>query len=299
MIKEISSQGVAPSPPPSPPMAPTKFAVPMIPSTPDQTGALAPAEFSKFSLEASVPEVSGYDVGGLHLGGQYAGQRGPMPPQKYMVWKGSETEAPEGCSWHPLAGKDGNPTPGFTPTAYPPRPICFVPFPGNPNDNNHTPGEYPLSWVNITEFMCNKLSQCLGPEFSRFDVSTSSRSPAFDLSFATRVLSVSGMEHTPGVKSWYGVDTNPSTGTLVAEFDCPADAWFFTGSNADDSMPYSILMEIALQTCGILTSVNKAPLTMDRDNILFRNLDASAKLIKNVDSGTRRSRTRPRPPATR
>ena len=52
-------------------------------------------------------------------------------------------------------------------------------------------------------------------------------------------------------------------------------------------MPYSILMEIALQTCGVLTTWNKAPLTLartcNRDNILFRNLDATAKLIRNVD----------------
>ena len=42
-------------------------------------------------------------------------------------------------------------------------------------------------------------------------------------------------------------------------------------------------MEIGLQTSGILTSWVKAPLCMDRDNILFRNLDATATLTKNVD----------------
>ena len=192
-----------------------------------------------------------------------------------------------GLTWHPLAGKDGNPTPGFTPTSFPPRPIAFVPFPGNPNDNNHTPGELPLSWVNMCEFMCNKLSCCLGPEYERFDVSTSSRSPAFDLGFTTRVLTVTGMEEEPGNNKWYNVDCNPGTGTMTAEFDCPADAWFFEGSSNDGFMPYSILMEIALQTCGVLTTWNKAPLTLartcNRDNILFRNLDATAKLIRNVD----------------
>ena len=74
---------------------------------------------------------------------------------------------------------------------------------------------------------------------------------------------------------------------MTAEFDCPADAWFFEGSSNDSFMPYSILMEIALQTCGVLTTWNKAPLTLartcNRDNILFRNLDATAKLIRNVD----------------
>jgi 3-hydroxymyristoyl/3-hydroxydecanoyl-(acyl carrier protein) dehydratase len=45
-------------------------------------------------------------------------------------------------------------------------------------------------------------------------------------------------------------------------------------------------MEIALQTCGILTSWNKAPVTLAVThgyNLLFRNLDATAKLYKNVE----------------
>ena len=99
----------------------------------------------------------------------------------------------------------------------------------------------------------------------------------------TRVLSVSGIEKAAPGKSFHGVDTNPSKGTMVAEFDVPGDAWFFQGSSSPDLMPYSILMEIGLQTSGILTSWVKAPLTMDRDNILFRNLDATAKLLRRVD----------------
>ena len=93
-------------------------------------------------------------------------------------------------------------------------------------------------------------------------MSTSSRSPAFDLAFTTRVISVTGMETEPGNNKWYNVDCNPGTGTMTAEFDCPADAWFFEGSSNDGFMPYSILMEIALQTCGVLTTWNKAPLTL-------------------------------------
>ena len=180
-------------------------------------------------------------------------------------------KGPKGqLSWHPLAGKTGNPTPGFQPTAFPPRAITFLPFPNNPNDNNHEPGVLPLSWVNLSEFMCNKVSLCLGDEFKRFDDSTTSRSPAFDLQVVTRVLSVTGMEKG----SFYGVDVNPAKGTMVAEFDCPADAWFFKANSNDQLMPYSIMMEIGLQTSGILTSWVKAPLTMNKDNILFRNLDA-------------------------
>ena len=211
------------------------------------------------------------------------------PPERYMRW-GAPRGEEETLSWHPLAGVNGNPTPGFTPTAFPPRPIAFLPFPNNPNDNNHTPGELPLSWVNMCEFMCNKVSKCLGDEFQRFDESTTSRSPAWDLALVTRVLSVTDLEHG----SFYNVDVNPAKGTMVAEFDCPADAWFYRANSADHHMPYSILMEIGLQTSGILTSWVKAPLTMDRDNILFRNLDATAELVRDVDLRGKRFATCPR-----
>eukprot|EP00939_MAST-03C_sp_MAST-3C-sp1_P002650 g2650.t1 len=181
-------------------------------------------------------------------------------------------------SWHPLAGVDGNPVPGFAPTRFPPRPIAFLPFPGNPLDTNHTPGVLPLSWFNMCEFMCNRVSKCLGDEFAIFDDSNTSRSPAWDLALVTRVLSVADLEQG----SFFGVDTNPSKGSMIAQFDCPRDAWFFRGSSNDDLMPYSILMEIGLQTAGILTSWVKAPLTMKRKNILFRNLDATATLTKPI-----------------
>jgi len=223
--------------------------------------------------------AEGHAAGGLHLSG---GFRSALPPKEFMRWNGKVATS-NGLTWHPLAGKGGNPTPGFRPTAYPPRPICFLPFPGNPNDNNHAPGEFPLSWVNMCEFMCNNVSACLGDDFKCFDESTTSRSPAFDLALATRVLGVEGMESERGVPKWFGVDCNPATGTMTAEFDCPADAWFYAASSSEEFMPYSILMEIALQTCGILTSWNKAPLTMPSHNILFRNLDATATLLKHVD----------------
>merc|ERR1711871_1632856 len=208
-----------------------------------------------------------------------SGRRAPKPIQPPRNSLKSDPNAPNALIWHPLAGKNGNPTPYFDPTDYPPRPITFIPFPNNPNDNNHTPGELPLSWVNMCEFMRNKVSNCLGDEFQRFDDSTTSRSPAWDLALVTRVLSVTDLERG----SFYNVDLNPAKGTMIAEFDCPADAWIYRGSSADSHMPYSILMEIALQPSGILTSWVKAPLTTDKDNILFRNLDATAELVKNVD----------------
>ena len=109
-----------------------------------------------------------------------------------------------------------------------------------------------------------------GQEFKRFDNSTTS---------LTRVLSVTNLEKG----KFYNVDVNPSKGTMVAQFDVPEDAWFFKANSRDGLMLYSILMEIGLQTSGILTSWVKAPLTMDKDDILFRNLGATAELIKYID----------------
>jgi len=200
------------------------------------------------------------------------------PPAKFMKW--GMPKGPEAINtWHPLAGKNGAPVPGFAPTEFPPRKIAFLPFPGNPADNNHTPGELPLGWYNLTEFTTNRTSKCLGMEFARFDESETSKMPAFDLQLVTRVLEVTGMEKG----NFHGVDCNPGKGTMVAEFDCPSDAWFYKAGSADNHMPYSILMEIALQVSGVLTSWLKAPLTLDKDNLLFRNLDATATLVKDID----------------
>ncbi|GBG32344.1 Hypothetical Protein FCC1311_085692 [Hondaea fermentalgiana] len=184
--------------------------------------------------------------------------------------------APKEMSWHPMARIPGNPTPSFAPSAYKPRNIAFTPFPGNPNDNDHTPGKMPLTWFNMAEFMAGKVSMCLGPEFAKFDNSNTSRSPAWDLALVTRAVSVSDLKHV----NYRNIDLDPSKGTMVGEFDCPADAWFYKGACNDAHMPYSILMEIALQTSGVLTSVLKAPLTMEKDDILFRNLDANAEFVR-------------------
>mmetsp|Transcript_23938 Transcript_23938/g.38192 ORF Transcript_23938/g.38192 Transcript_23938/m.38192 type:complete len:1138 (+) Transcript_23938:213-3626(+) len=184
--------------------------------------------------------------------------------------------APSKIHWHPMSKIPGNPTPSFSPSAFPPRAVAFTPFPGNPLDNNHVPGEMPLNWFNMSEFMCGKVSNCLGPEFQRFDVSSTSRSPAFDLALVTRVVKWDDIEMGP----FYNIDCNPGKGTMIGEFDCPADAWFYDASCNDSHMPYSILMEIGLQTSGVLTSVLKAPLTMDKDDILFRNLDADAEMVR-------------------
>ena len=170
--------------------------------------------------------------------------------------------------WHPLAGVQGNPTPSFVPTALQPRAIQFAPFPGNPLDQDHTPGEFPLSWYNICEFQYGKLANCFGPAFDRYDHgSTASRMPGFELAMLTRILDVTNRDQ-------------PAKATMTSEFDCPRDAWFFQRKN--HVAPYCIIMEMGLQTAGFLSAITTA-LKNDDADALFRNLDCKAEMLKEVD----------------
>ncbi|MFO0805949.1 MAG: beta-ketoacyl synthase N-terminal-like domain-containing protein [Gemmataceae bacterium] len=60
----------------------------------------------------------------------------------------------------------------------------------------------------------------------------------------------------------------------VAEYDVPPDAWYFE-ANRSDRMPFSVLLEIALQPCGWLAAWCGSALTNEQD-IKFRNLGGKA-----------------------
>ena len=63
-------------------------------------------------------------------------------------------------------------------------------------------------------------------------------------------------------------------GSAVAEYDVPADAWYFA-ANRCNRMPYSVLNEIALQACGWMAAYLGAALTSP-DDLHFRNLGGNA-----------------------
>ena len=60
----------------------------------------------------------------------------------------------------------------------------------------------------------------------------------------------------------------------VAEYDVPPDAWYFD-ANRCPRMPFSVLLEIALQPCGWLAAYCGSALTSDTD-LSFRNLGGKA-----------------------
>ena len=70
-------------------------------------------------------------------------------------------------------------------------------------------------------------------------------------------------------------------GWIEAEFDIPADGWFFR-ANRTDTIPFCILLEIALQPCGWLAAWAGSALTSD-ERLYFRNLGGNATLSCPVD----------------
>jgi acyl transferase domain-containing protein/3-hydroxymyristoyl/3-hydroxydecanoyl-(acyl carrier protein) dehydratase len=75
-------------------------------------------------------------------------------------------------------------------------------------------------------------------------------------------------------------------GWIEAQYDVPADAWYFT-ANRQKSMPFGVLLEIALQPCGWLAAYLGCALRSDED-LSFRNLGGAATLHEEIfpDTGT-------------
>jgi len=72
-------------------------------------------------------------------------------------------------------------------------------------------------------------------------------------------------------------------GKVEAIYDIPTDAWFFD-DNASRTMPFCVLMEIALQPCGWLASYTLGRDYADSD-LLFRNLDGTATQHREIIPG--------------
>ncbi len=75
-------------------------------------------------------------------------------------------------------------------------------------------------------------------------------------------------------------------GWVESEYDVPTNAWYFS-ANRQASMPFSVLLEIALQPCGWLAAYLGSALRSDTD-LKFRNLEGTATLHQEIlpDMGT-------------
>ncbi len=79
---------------------------------------------------------------------------------------------------------------------------------------------------------------------------------------------------------------------MEARYQVPEDAWYFRANNSP-TMPFCILLEIALQPCGWLAAYAGSALTSD-ERLHFRNLGGKAELVRPVfpDTGTLTMRSR-------
>lgn len=119
-----------------------------------------------------------------------------------------------------------------------------------------------------------KPSEAFGAPYKAFDSGRfMARLPSPPYSFLDRVVTT---DSTSFVMA--------AGGFAVAEYDVPADAWYFDAERAR-RMPFAVLQEVALQACGWLAVSMGSALTSDED-LFFRNLGGSATLHAEVSPTT-------------
>jgi 3-hydroxymyristoyl/3-hydroxydecanoyl-(acyl carrier protein) dehydratase len=98
------------------------------------------------------------------------------------------------------------------------------------------------------------------------------RLPGPPYHFVTRVTQVQGerLSMRPGAEA-------------TMEYDVPVDAWYFD-ENGNRSMPWCVLLEVALQPCGWLSVYVGCPIVAS-ENVFFRNLDGAGKMTGEVFGG--------------
>ncbi|HEX6428995.1 MAG TPA: beta-ketoacyl synthase N-terminal-like domain-containing protein, partial [Niastella sp.] len=136
------------------------------------------------------------------------------------------------------------------------------------NANNAIPL---LNEEQIVNYALGSLVKIFGSEFEPFENRVLSRQPNTDLQVVSRVMSFNGQRHN--------FNNKPS---IVCEYDVPLHPWYYN-ENSSRVIPYAVLMEIALQPCGVLTTyVGSAFIYPDKD-VFFRNLDGEGTLSENID----------------
>ena len=135
----------------------------------------------------------------------------------------------------------------------------------------------------ILAFSNDKPSDAFGERYRVFDaVRTIARLPGPPYQFLDRIVSIEDCE------PWKMV----AGGVIEAEYDVPPDAWCFEAERGA-VMPFSILLEVALQPCGWLAAYLGSALTSPVD-LSFRNLGGSAQLLEPIrpDAGTLTTRVK-------
>jgi len=125
----------------------------------------------------------------------------------------------------------------------------------------------------VTTFALGKLEDCFGPDFAVYNGRTMSRQPNSDLQLISRVLKIDG------TRGDFSQDS-----TIYAEYDVPENPWYYD-QNSNVSMPYSVIMEIALQPCGLLGAYLGSTLQFPEMDLYLRNLDGDGEMF-DLPAGT-------------
>ena len=113
-------------------------------------------------------------------------------------------------------------------------------------------------------------SDAFGPQYQVFDTDRKiARLPGPPFQFLDRITAVSG---EPFVMK--------GGAACTAQYDVPTDAWYFF-ENRGERMPFSVLLEVALQPCGWLAAYCGSALTSSTD-VRFRNLGGKATQFRPV-----------------
>jgi acyl transferase domain-containing protein/3-hydroxymyristoyl/3-hydroxydecanoyl-(acyl carrier protein) dehydratase len=122
----------------------------------------------------------------------------------------------------------------------------------------------------ILAFAVGKPSEAFGKLYEMFDNDRKiARLPGPPYSFMDRVVKV---EPEPWILK--------PDGWIEAEYDMPLNAWYYK-ANRTFSLPFCVLLEIALQPCGWLAAYAGSALKSPND-LKFRNLGGKAILLDNV-----------------
>ncbi len=121
----------------------------------------------------------------------------------------------------------------------------------------------------LCAFATGDVVEAFGPAYAHYRGRRVPRLPNGDLLCVSRVL---GIDAPPG-------NVTPGA-TLVSEFDVPFNGWFYRDHA---TLPLSILMETALQPCGVLSTYLGSMLPYPESDFYFRNLDGEGELLRAVD----------------
>src|SRR5205807_1723293 len=123
----------------------------------------------------------------------------------------------------------------------------------------------------ITAFAVGKPSEAFGDRYRVFDSErVIARLPGPPYQFLDRITEIRDCE------PWQLA----AGGRIVAEYDVPPDEWYFA-ANRQPTMPFAVLLEIALQPCGWLAAYLGSALTSPVD-LSFRNLGGKATQLRPV-----------------